>query len=569
MVTTREKTLGEMLVVDNVITREQFEDALKKQEESGSSLGSILVDMNYATEWELAAALGKQLNVPFITLSHYEIDADILKSIPEDIVKKYKIVPVDKTGKTLTVALADPSNVYLLDELKLVTKCNILPVISFESDIEEAIHKYYGSDNNMDEMIKEITQQDLEIIRASEEGSEEELDLETSPNDAPVIQLVNLLVEEALKMRASDIHIEPYEKTLRVRYRIDGALREMSTPPKKMQNAIISRIKILSQLNIAERRLPQDGRFKIRKDNRNIDFRVSIIPTVFGEKVVMRILDQGALMLDMTDLGFDESELKIFEKYIRRPYGMVLITGPTGSGKSTTLYSALSTINDPKKNINTIEDPVEYQLKGINQVQVKPEIGLNFADGLRSFLRQDPDIIMVGEIRDLETAEIAIRAALTGHLVLSTLHTNDAPSTINRLANMGIESYLVTASLLMVVAQRLVRKICDRCKEEFKPTEEMLQSFSLTGDKKYKFYRGRGCDRCSGSGYRGRIAIYEVMDITDDLRALILRGASNVEIKKYAIEHNMRTLRMSGIQKVIQGVTTFDEILTITASDNM
>jgi len=569
MVTTREKTLGEMLVVDNVITREQFEDALKKQEESGSSLGSILVDMNYATEWELAAALGKQLNVPFITLSHYEIDPDILKSIPEEIVKKYKIVPVDKTGKTLTVALADPSNVYLLDELKLVTKCNILPVISFESDIEEAIHKYYGSDNNMDEMIKEITQQDLEIIRSSEEGSEEELDLETSPNDAPVIQLVNLVVEEALKMRASDIHIEPYEKTLRVRYRIDGALREMSTPPKKMQNAIISRIKILSQLNIAERRLPQDGRFKIRKDNRNIDFRVSIIPTVFGEKVVMRILDQGALMLDMTDLGFDESELKIFEKYIRRPYGMVLITGPTGSGKSTTLYSALSTINDPKKNINTIEDPVEYQLKGINQVQVKPEIGLNFADGLRSFLRQDPDIIMVGEIRDLETAEIAIRAALTGHLVLSTLHTNDAPSTINRLANMGIESYLVTASLLMVVAQRLVRKICDRCKEEFKPTEEMLQSFSLTGDKKYKFYRGRGCDRCSGSGYRGRIAIYEVMDITDDLRALILRGASNVEIKKYAVEHNMRTLRMSGIQKVIQGITTFDEILTITASDNM
>ena len=569
MVTTREKTLGEMLVVDNVITREQFEDALKKQEESGSSLGSILVDMNYATEWELAAALGKQLNVPFITLSHYEIDPDILKSIPEEIVKKYKIVPVDKTGKTLTVALADPSNVYLLDELKLVTKCNILPVISFESDIEEAIHKYYGSDNNMDEMIKEITQQDLEIIRSSEEGSEEELDLETSPNDAPVIQLVNLVVEEALKMRASDIHIEPYEKTLRVRYRIDGALREMSTPPKKMQNAIISRIKILSQLNIAERRLPQDGRFKIRKDNRNIDFRVSIIPTVFGEKVVMRILDQGALMLDLTDLGFDESELKIFEKYIRRPYGMVLITGPTGSGKSTTLYSALSTINDPKKNINTIEDPVEYQLKGINQVQVKPEIGLNFADGLRSFLRQDPDIIMVGEIRDLETAEIAIRAALTGHLVLSTLHTNDAPSTINRLANMGIESYLVTASLLMVVAQRLVRKICDRCKEEFKPTDEMLQSFSLTGDKKYKFYRGRGCDRCSGSGYRGRIAIYEVMDITDDLRALILRGASNVEIKKYAVEHNMRTLRMSGIQKVIQGITTFDEILTITASDNM
>jgi len=569
MVTTREKTLGEMLVVDNVITREQFEDALKKQEESGSSLGSILVDMNYATEWELAAALGKQLNVPFITLSHYEIDPDILKSIPEEIVKKYKIVPVDKTGKTLTVALADPSNVYLLDELKLVTKCNILPVISFESDIEEAIHKYYGSDNNMDEMIKEITQQDLEIIRSSDEGSEEELDLETSPNDAPVIQLVNLVVEEALKMRASDIHIEPYEKTLRVRYRIDGALREMSTPPKKMQNAIISRIKILSQLNIAERRLPQDGRFKIRKDNRNIDFRVSIIPTVFGEKVVMRILDQGALMLDLTDLGFDESELKIFEKYIRRPYGMVLITGPTGSGKSTTLYSALSTINDPKKNINTIEDPVEYQLKGINQVQVKPEIGLNFADGLRSFLRQDPDIIMVGEIRDLETAEIAIRAALTGHLVLSTLHTNDAPSTINRLANMGIESYLVTASLLMVVAQRLVRKICDRCKEEFKPTDEMLQSFSLTGDKKYKFYRGRGCDRCSGSGYRGRIAIYEVMDITDDLRALILRGASNVEIKKYAVEHNMRTLRMSGIQKVIQGITTFDEILTITASDNM
>jgi len=569
MVTTREKTLGEMLVVDSVMTREQLEDALKKQEETGASLGSILVDMNYATEWELAAALGKQLNVPFITLSHYEIDPDILKAIPEDIVKKYKIVPVDKTGKTLTVALADPSNVYLLDELKLVTKCNILPVISFESDIEEAIHKYYGAENNMDEMIKEITQQDLEIIHASEESSNEGLDMETSPNDAPVIQLVNLLVEEALKMRASDIHIEPYEKTLRVRYRIDGNLREMSTPPKKMQNAIVSRIKILSQLNIAERRLPQDGRFKIRRDNRNIDFRISIIPTVFGEKVVMRILDQGALMLDMTDLGFDEGELRIFEKYIRKPYGMILITGPTGSGKSTTLYSALSTINDPRKNINTIEDPVEYQIKGINQVQVKPEIGLSFADGLRSFLRQDPDIIMVGEVRDLETAEIAIRAALTGHLVLSTLHTNDAPSTINRLTNMGVESYLVTASLMLVVAQRLVRKVCDRCKEELKPTDEMLESINLPIDKKYKLFRGRGCDRCTGTGYRGRIAIYEVMEVSDEMRDLILKGASNVDIKRFAIEHGMRTLRISGIQKVVQGVTTIDEVLTITASDNI
>ncbi len=569
MVTTREKTLGEMLVTDNVITRNQLEEALKHQEETGTSLGSILVDMEYATEWELAAALGKQLNVPFITLSHYEIDTEILKSIPEEIVKKYKIVPVDKTGKTLTVALADPSNVYLLDELKLVTKCNILPVISFESDIEEAINKYYGNENNMDEMIKEITKQDLEIIQATDEEIDDGLDLETSPNDAPVIQLVNLLVEEALRLRASDIHIEPYEKSLRVRYRVDGVLREMSTPPKKMQNAIVSRIKILSQLNIAERRLPQDGRFKIRKDNRNIDFRVSIIPTVFGEKVCMRILDQGALMLDLTDLGFDEEDLRKFEVFIRKPYGIILITGPTGSGKSTTLYSALSTINDPRKNINTIEDPVEYQLRGINQVQVKPEIGLTFADGLRSFLRQDPDIIMVGEIRDLETAEIAVRAALTGHLVLSTLHTNDAPSTINRLTNMGVESYLVTASLLMVVAQRLVRKVCDKCKEEYKPNREVLQSLGLNEDRQYKFQKVKGCEKCNGTGYKGRVALYEVMIVTDEMRDLILKGASNVELKHFAIDNSMRSLRAAGVQKVVQGVTTIDEVLTITASDNI
>jgi len=576
MVTAMERRLGEMLVKDNIISKEDLDVALSKQESDNASLGRVLVEMGLASEWEMAAAIGKQLNVPFITLSHYEIDRQVIESIPEEIVRKYKIVPVDKTGDTLTVALSDPSNIYLQDELRLLTKCKIIPVISFESDIMEAINHYYSGNggSNFEEMLKDITDQDMEVMQddivefQTEDSTMEDEDLSVDADDAPVIQLVNLIISEAIKAGSSDIHIEPYEKTLRLRYRIDGVLQEMTPPPKKFQNAIISRIKILSELDIAEKRLPQDGRFKVRINNRNIDFRVSTCPISNGEKVVIRILDQGNLMLNLEDLGFDARILTTFNEQIHKPWGMVLITGPTGSGKSTTLYSALSTINDNRKNISTIEDPVEYQLRGINQVQAKPEIGLTFAAGLRSFLRQDPDIIMVGEIRDLETAEIAVRAALTGHLVLSTLHTNDAPSTINRLTDMGVEPFLVTASLIMVVAQRLVRRICSNCKEEYSPTVEILNSIGIEAKDGQKLFRGEGCHICRGTGYKGRVALYEIMTITDHLREMVIDGATTIQLKQAAIQEGMESLRMAGINKIIEGATTVEEVLAITVADN-
>ncbi|MBN1478440.1 type IV-A pilus assembly ATPase PilB [Candidatus Sumerlaeota bacterium] len=572
-----ERKLGQMLVDDQIISADDLESALEQSVSSGISLGRVLIEMGLASEWEMAAALGKQLNVPFITLSHYEIDAEVLKSIPEDIVRKYKIVPVDRTGDTLTIALSDPSNIYVLDEIRLLTQCQIIPVISFESDILESIEKYYsGNGNELEEMLREITDRDLEVIRDEDgaNGSEEDInDLSIQADDGPVIQLVNLMVSEAIKMRASDIHIEPYEKTLRVRYRIDGVLHEISPPPKKFQNAIISRVKILSELDIAERRLPQDGRFKVRIGGKNVDFRVSTCPTAHGEKVVMRILDQSNLQLDLRDLGFDSHQLEIFERVILKPYGMVLVTGPTGSGKSTTLYSALSTINDPHKNITTIEDPIEYQLGGINQVQAKPEIGLTFAEGLRSFLRQDPDIMLVGEIRDLETAEIAIKAALTGHLVLSTLHTNDAPSSVQRLTNMGVEPFLVVASVIMAVAQRLVRRICEGCAEPVTAKPESLASLGtprhedFSGWDKVQLMHGRGCHSCSGTGYRGRLALYEMMAITDKMRDYIMEGATSSQLKRFAIEEGMQTLRQSGLKKLILGKTTIEEVLSVTVGD--
>jgi type IV pilus assembly protein PilB len=426
--------------------------------------------MGVATKWEIAAALGKQLNVPFITLSQYEIERDVLESIPRDIVMKYKIVPVDRTGDTLTVALPDPSNIFILDELRLLTKSQIVPVISFETDIEKAIGRYFKAPEEkgikLEDMMTEMKESDMEILQ--QEGlDDEEMDLSIQINDAPVIRLVNAIISEAIRMRASDIHIEPYEKELRLRYRLDGVLTSQASPSKAWQNAIISRLKILSEMDIAEKRLPQDGRFRVRMDGKDVDFRVNTIPVPHGEKVVIRILDQGNLMLDLSRLGLTQEEIEKFNREIHKPWGMCLVTGPTGSGKSTTLYSALSTINDPTINISTAEDPVEYQLPGINQVAVNEKIGLSFATALRAFLRQDPDVIMVGEIRDLETAEIAIKAALTGHLVFSTLHTNDASSSVSRMVNMGVEPFLVAASLNMIVAQRLVRRICASCK---KPT---------------------------------------------------------------------------------------------------
>ncbi|MCX6999613.1 MAG: type IV-A pilus assembly ATPase PilB [Candidatus Sumerlaeota bacterium] len=579
MVTTMERRLGEMLVKENIIRQDDLEKALKKQEEDNTSLGRVIVDMGLASEWEMAAAIGKQLNVPFITLSHYEIDHLVLESIPEEIVRKYKIVPVDKTGDTLTVALSDPSNIYLQDELRLLTKCKIIPVISFESDIMEAINQYYSGSKNQgskfDEMLKDITDQEQESLPDEEnvefqgEQTQDDDDLSVDVDDAPVIQLVNLVISEAIKAGASDIHVEPYEKTLRLRYRIDGVLQEMTPPPKKFQNAIISRIKILSEMDIAEKRLPQDGRFKARISNRNIDFRVSTCPIAHGEKVVIRILDQNKLKLSLEDLGFETEIRDKFVEYIHKPWGMILITGPTGSGKSTTLYTALSTINDSKKNISTIEDPIEYQIRGINQVQAKPDIGLTFAAGLRSFLRQDPDIIMVGEIRDLETAEIAVRAALTGHLVLSTIHTNDATSTLSRLTDMGVEPFLVTASLLMVIAQRLVRRICGNCKEEFIPTPESLNLAQVPQQEVMKLWRGPGCSNCRGTGYKGRVALYELLVMTERLKELIISGGTASQIKKTAISEGMETLRTAGIKKAFQGLTTIEEVVGITIADDV
>ena len=573
MPTAMEKRLGELLIEDRIVSEQDLELALRRQLETGLSLGRLLIDMGKASEWEVAATLGKQLNVPFITLSHYEIDPEVLESIPEELVHKYRIVPVDKTGDTLTIALADPSNIYLLDELKLLTRCQIIPVISFESDIKEAILKYYPAqkEDNFKEALKDITDQGLpgddhKNGGESESGDENEDDLSLQADDAPVVQLVNLMISEAIKMRASDIHIEPYERSLRLRYRVDGVLQEMAPPPKKFQNAIISRIKILSDLDIAEKRLPQDGRFKVRIQNRSVDFRVSSCPIANGEKVVIRILEQSNLQR-LTDLGFEPHILEKFEFEIRKPWGMILVTGPTGSGKSTTLYSALNTINDPSKNIMTIEDPVEYQLLGINQVQARPDIGLTFAGGLKSFLRQDPDIIMVGEIRDLETAEIGVKAALTGHLVLSTLHTNDAPSSINRLTNMGVEPFMVTASLNMIVAQRLVRRICAECKHEIAPTPEVLASVGIEPQPGAVFYQGSGCGNCNGTGFRGRVALYEVLVLDENIRDAVITGATTNRLKQMAIGNGMETLRVAGQHKICEGRTTIEEVVSATVAD--
>lgn len=567
MASVLERKLGEMLVRDDIISDTQLEVALDQQTERGGSLGRIIIESGYASEYDLAAALGRQLEVPFITLSHYEIDPEILDSIPSDIVRKYQIIPVDRTGDTLTVALADPSNIVLIDELRLLTNTKIVPVISFESDIQEAIRNYYPIEDDVNEMLKEVSDDEMESfsMEALDEAGDMVDDLAPDPTDAPVIQLVNMIIQEAIKMRASDIHLEPYEKIFRLRYRVDGVLQEGKNPPKKFQNAITSRIKIMSELDIAERRLPQDGRFKVTAGGKNIDFRVSSCPMANGEKIVIRLLDSSNLMLNLTDLGMTREALEKFEVQIRMPWGMCLVTGPTGSGKSTTLYSALSTINDSRKNINTIEDPIEYQLKGINQVQARPEIDLTFANGLKAFLRQDPDIIMVGEIRDLETAEIGIKAALTGHLVLSTLHTNDAPSSVNRLTNMGVEPFLVTAALNMCVAQRLVRKICENCKQSYHPSPDIIKL--IEADDDVVLYHGEGCERCGGRTFKGRIALYEIMVLTDNMRDQIVAGVTSTGLKRLAMEEGMETLRRSGITKVLEGVSTADEVLSTTASD--
>jgi type IV pilus assembly protein PilB len=562
--------LGELLIRENMISPQQLQKASDEQKKSGGRLGASLVKLGMIEENDLLNFLSKQYHVPSINLDEYEISDEIIKLIPEDVAAKHQVLPVHRAGASLVVAMADPSNIFAIDDIKFLTNYNVEVVVAGESQIQRGIEKYYGSgaEASYEEVMQGFDEDEIEF--GSDDEGANALDLEKSAEEAPVVKLVNLMLVDAIKKNASDIHIEPYEKSFRVRYRIDGALYEVMKPPMKLRNAVVSRIKIMSSLDIAERRLPQDGRIKLKLGKgREMDFRVSVLPTLYGEKVVMRLLDKSNLQLDMTKLGFEESQLKTFQHGIHQPYGMVLVTGPTGSGKTTTLYSALSDLNKSTENISTAEDPVEFNLGGINQVQMHDDIGLNFASALRSFLRQDPDIIMVGEIRDFETAEIAIKAALTGHLVLSTLHTNDAPSTVSRMLNMGIEPFLITAALNCIVAQRLARKICTECKEEVESVPQLLRDLQVPADVvgQFKVYKGAGCSNCAETGYKGRIAVYEVMSASDDLKEMILNGASTAELKSEAIRLGMKTLRQAVISKLMDGLTTVEEVGRVSVAD--
>jgi len=560
---------GELLVKTGKINPAQLNEALAMQKDQGGRLGTNLVKLGYLNERQLVESLSQHFKVPSVDLKGMEVDDAVIKIIPADIARKYTILPVNKAGATVTVAMIDPTNVFAMDDVKFMTGYKVEPVVASENSIRLAIDRYYGSTHAIElkKVMEDLSEEpagDLEVL-----DEEEDLDmaaLEEESEQAPVVKLVNIVLTDAIKRGASDIHIEPYEKEYRVRYRIDGILYEMMHPPLKLKEAITSRVKIMARLDIAEKRLPQDGRIKIKTKisgkNKDLDFRVSVLPTIFGEKIVMRLLDKDKLMLDMAKLGFEAEPLRRFEQAILKPYGMVLVTGPTGSGKTNTLYSALQRINTPEVNIMTAEDPVEFNLMGINQVQMKEQIGLNFAAALRSFLRQDPNIILVGEIRDFETAEVAIKAAMTGHLVLSTLHTNDAPSSINRLMNMGIEPFLVATSIHLIVAQRLVRRVCSFCKEpaDVPPAALLNVGFSEAESKTLKLFRGRGCERCSTTGYKGRVGLYEVMEVDDELRELILSGASAFELRQKAIQNGMTTLRGSGLQKIRDGMTTIEEV---------
>ena len=562
--------LGELLVSSGTINQKQLQDALNLQKKEGGRIGTNLVKLGFVTEEKLTDFLSKHFGVPSVNLDRVEVDEAVIKIIPADVARKYTILPISKAGAKLTIAMLDPTNVFAMDDIKFMTGYNVEPVVSSESSLRESIERYYGSTHAIElkkvmEEIAEEEETDLEVLE-----EEEELDLaalEQESEEAPVVRLVNIVLTDAIKRGASDIHIEPYEKDLRVRYRIDGILYEMMHPPLRLREAITSRAKIMARLDIAEKRMPQDGRIKIKTrisvKVKDLDYRVSVLPTIYGEKIVMRLLDKANLMLDLTRLGFEAESLRKFEQAILKPYGMVLVTGPTGSGKTNTLYSALQRINTPEVNIITAEDPVEFNLAGINQVQMKEQIGLNFATALRSFLRQDPNIILVGEIRDFETAEVAIKAAMTGHLVMSTLHTNDAPSTISRLMNMGVEPFLVATSVHLVAAQRLVRRICSYCKEpvEQPPAGLVSVGFKEAEARHIRLFRGRGCERCSNTGYKGRVGLYEVMEIDDEMREMILAGASAFELRQRAIQKGMMSLRGSGLEKIRQGVTTIDEVV--------
>ena len=582
--------IGELLLKEKRITADQLQQALNHQKAGGGKLGYNLVKMGFVKDEEITALLSKQYGVPSINLTQFEIDPAVIKLIPADTAQKYQIVPLSRAGATLTIAMTDPTNVFAMDDIKFMTGYNVEPVVASETAVLETIRKYYASSVKSAKPTTqsmaitsgpstlEMASKGLEELQASLDGAGdvevlEELQeisaeaLAKQGEDAPVVRLVNVVLMSAIQKGASDIHIEPYEKELRVRYRIDGILYNIMAPPMKFRDAIVSRVKIMGRLDIAEKRLPQDGRIKIRFNEsgqaKEIDFRVSVLPTLFGEKIVMRLLDKDKLMLDMTKLGFEPESLVKFEAAILRPWGMVLVTGPTGSGKTNTLYSSIAKINTPETNIMTAEDPVEFNLAGINQVQVKESIGLNFAAALRSFLRQDPNIILVGEIRDFETAEIAVKAALTGHLVLSTLHTNDAPSTVNRLMNMGIEPFLVASSVHLICAQRLVRRVCSNCKEPhpLTPAALMQAGFSAEDASTVTSCKGAGCDRCNMTGFKGRVGLYEVLEVTEELKELILVGASGLELRRKAIDEGMITLRMSGLRKVKDGMTTLEEVV--------
>jgi type IV pilus assembly protein PilB len=564
------KRLGELLVREKLISLQQLRSAQDEQKKSGQNLSYTLAKLGFISDGEITSFLSSQYKLPSINLDEYEIEPDVIKLVSKEVCEKHKIIPVSRSGSALIVAMADPTNLNATDDVKFLTGFNVEPVVCSEGAIATAIERYYTQQGpSYEDVMADFGVSDDEIDFTGDEEEVNVLELEKASEDAPVVRLVHVILLNAIKKRASDIHIEPYEKKMRVRYRIDGVLHEEMTPPLKLKNAISSRLKIMSQLDIAERRLPQDGRIKLKlgKD-REMDFRVSVLPTMWGEKIVMRLLDKSNLQLDMAKLGFDPKPQADFTWAISQPWGMVLVTGPTGSGKTTTLYSALSSLNQPDVNISTAEDPVEYNLHGINQVQQHDEIGLNFAMSLRAFLRQDPDVIMVGEIRDFETAEIAVKAALTGHLVLSTLHTNDAPATISRLLNMGVEPFLITASVNLVLAQRLARRICSDCKQPFAVEAEVLREIGFDESQiTQTIYKGVGCSTCNGSGYKGRVALYEVMRFDDSLKEMVLQGGSAAELKAAAIRGGMCTLRMSGIKKILEGVTTTDEVVRVTMAD--
>lgn len=560
----------ELLLNDKYITKEQLNKVLKEQKKRKCSITEILISQGLITQKDLMVILSQELNIPPINLSKYKISTDVLKLIPERIAKQYNVLPVSALGKTLTLAMSDPLNIFAIDDIKMLIKYEIDPVIATDQGIKEAISNYYGTQSEMTEILEETKEregeEELEVLGG------EEIDVSTLAEEskkAPIVKMVNLILAEALKKRASDIHIEPCEKELRIRYRIDGNLQEALTVSKRNQNAILARLKIMSKLDITESRIPQDGRFKIKLEGKEIDFRVSVLPIAYGSKVVLRALDKSNLSIGLEKLGFLKESLELFNEAIKRPYGMLLLTGPTGSGKSTTLYSILNRLNTPDKNIITIEDPVEYQVEGITQIQANPDIGLTFAKGLRGLLRQSPDIIMVGEIRDFETADIAIKASLTGEFVLSTLHTNDAPGAITRLIDMGVEPFLIGSSLILAAAQRLCRKICPYCKEKVEISKAVFERVGIKPvdlekrDNK-EFYKGRGCSRCNDTGYYGRMGTLEVLLVDDAIRDMIIKRVPTDQIRDYAVKHGMKTLRDNALKKFLNGETTLEEVLRIT-----